>query len=181
MKRICICAIIITLIFCGCISANHANITSKEKYGQWNDEVKNLLNSDFKGSLPNKSLVDKYCMEYHYTYDHAPAGDPAFNIYADLHIDDINDFSDEIIRFSNYDFVNKNGIIYYLINFNSEDLNELLNNEIYDGMYFVFEVAAVDEQKQEIRYLSSYVWDYNKSKLINQDLLLGIIDEGLIK
>lgn len=145
------------------------NEHSKTKiFGNWNESTDNILEEQFYGFLPEKSTAEKYGQNYYYKFVQAVLGDANFVIYIDIVLPDTTTFenlcsqyelnSKEMITLDNQEF--------YFIQCIPESVSEYLDDKIYDGMYYNFEIIAINRSNYTISFLSAHVWDYYKDNLL---------------
>jgi len=141
------------------------NDTSVESYGSFNNTTNNILEKYEAILLPDKSLAAEFCRSYIYEYQEAFFGDPNFYIYAELELTDAA-FSAELERL---DTLCENGPEdegIYVVQGSKEEFESYSDDEILDGMFYVFEIAKADESAGTIEYLTAYLWDYHPVELV---------------
>ena len=171
----------LTFLFIGTGCGQSFRTESVEDYGQFNAATENIFNKyNWENVLPNEELAARYCTEYIYDFKCAPVGDPNFYIYAVFQYD-ADSFAAEIARVEDTpgldsslpDCIEAEGKTYYLVNGQVDGFYGFSNycdDEIFDGMMYCMDVAAVDTQRMSIEYLTAFQWDAGRD-----DFVVGFI------
>lgn len=148
-----------------------AESTNLSDYGEWIGATERILNQDFHGTLPSKEAMEEQGVDYYYKYYEAMGGDPNFLIYVELSFPDRASFETEVAKYAPFSAISvmTGEERVYPIQFSEADIQGFLDEKIYDGMYYSFEIAAADGKSFTLRILNARLWDYcGKPELIEK-------------
>lgn len=156
-----------TVIFNSCTIQNNYD-TTISNYGSWKKNTTNILCNNFTNSLPDSKAVNEYGQKYYYNFSQSAFSDHSFVIYIVMQLPDETSYEKELSKYTALlsNSVVNNNITYYTIQYSHEDVLEYMNNKIYDGMYYNFEIISVDKSKYTISFLNARVWDYYKDQVL---------------
>lgn len=137
-------------------------------YGNWEKETKVILSQNFNGFLPKPADAKDYGQNYYHNYKQALLGDVNFIIYIEITLPNVETFRDFLSDYKlesiESRFINNEKV--YFVQGNAESISEYLDDEIYDGMFYNFELVFVDESSLTVKFLSARVWDYYKDDFL---------------
>lgn len=159
--------IIISLIVCmtilqSCSNGKHSNDTSD--YGRWQKGTQEILMNEFSNSLPNQDVVNQYAQKYYYKTRQGILTEHNFVISVSLQFPDKSIFLMELDKYKNqFQYLTTSEyIMCYAIQYSPENASEYVNEEVYDGMFFNFEIILANEKEYRIDFINAHVWDYYK-------------------
>ena len=131
-------------------------------YLECNDYVLNVLKDYYVGILPSKIDVQGK-LEYHYRYSCAILGDPNFSIFLSMKYDDEDKYNEEIARIEHLVNAHTTAELLcdstYILTGTKQDIEKALDNQIYNGLRFNFEIVHCDEQNLKVWFYLAQVWD----------------------
>ncbi|MBP3538644.1 MAG: hypothetical protein J6J62_02245 [Oscillospiraceae bacterium] len=139
-----------------------------DSYGDWGRKTKAILSENFNGFLPEVAVAQNYGQNYYYKYKQAPLGDANFVIYIEIALPDDAAFNNFLAGYE-IDSIESRSMsneTVYFIQGDAESIAEYLDDEIYDGMYYNFELISVDKNSLTVEFLSAQVWDYYKDDFL---------------
>lgn len=152
----------VVLSGCAYPPMGYENVTDPEKYMEVNWFVNKELNDYFEGSMPKEIPKQSNNVHYYYHYSAGILGDPSFLLDLSLVYNSDTLYSSENTRLGSLchgNITTTNGCKYYLIQFKKEDLQNYMDDEIYDGLSYNFEIAAANDLQKSIEYLSAKQYD----------------------
>lgn len=168
MRRIIIAISLVCqiLLLQGCITSNQS--TDLAKYGLWKESTVRFLQENFSNSLPEAETVCKYGKSYYYKSTQGVMGDENFIIHVVIRFDEKTRYEEELSKYRNLlsNSVLRNDVIYYTIRHSNEAVLEYTNDEILDGMYYDFEIIAINEKECSMEFINAHVWDYYKNQVL---------------
>ena len=136
--------------------------TDPKALGNYNNYVENALLSDFKGSLPTAGAPGRNDQRYLYWYGCSVFGDPQFCVNLTSRFEDATAFNTEWARIEElsvcFEEISDKEKIYF-INGTSENISKLLDDEIFDGTPYQFEIVIVNSELQSMEYFSAFLWE----------------------
>ena len=179
MKKFIIILIIVLSLIFFLFRDTEKSSTNILDYGRWNSTVKNTIIDQFNRSLPEKQTMIDYGQYYYYRSKTAMLGDLNFIVYAVLQFEDQKNFEKELIKYDDMLYrgasIKKNDIVYYVIQGSENEALEFLNDKIYDGISYYFEIISINEKQKSISFINAYVWDY-----ISDQVLANCLEEIFI-
>ncbi len=170
---VCILLIVLVLFLLTNKKSETTDINDYLKYHSW---VETMLEEELNGSLPSKEIVNSADVDtYLYRYNNGGLlGDRTFIIDLKCKYNE-KDYSAEKTRIESLSskMVNADSKQLYLINYPS-NIDYFSDDEIYDGLAFVFEIVIVDDKNQSIEYLSSLQQDNMYKEDIVKELVSSI-------
>ena len=139
--------------------------TDVKKYGKYNEYVKDILTSHFKGALPEAVPDNADVIDLYYLYTCAILGDPAFYIDLKIRFNDTESYDGEKERIGKLtdSLIEADRKMYYLIDASEDFINEYLDTEtIRDGYVILLEIVVFEDSTCEVEYLTAQVWDAQK-------------------
>ena len=118
--------------------------------------VLELLRSEYAGTLPDALPSDAEAA-YWYHYACALFGDPEFSIYLKLRYHDPDGYARERERIAEGAQLPDSGI--FLVSGTDEDVEEYLDDQIFDGKSYNFEVVRFEEESLTVEYYAAKLWD----------------------
>ena len=172
MKKERIVALIITLIILLSASTSlaientppvgEARSDDSLHYLECNDYVLSILGNSYVGILPSE-IDEQGKPEYHYRYSCAVFGDPNFSIFLSMKYDDEEEYNKEIARIDHLmnECTNTELICdsTYILTGAKQDIEKALDDQIYDGLRFNFEIVHCDEQNLKVWFYLAQIWD----------------------
>lgn len=164
-KKICFAFIAVTsmiaisLLWFLCLKPNIGSILINEpdKYMEINDSTQQLLDEYAKGILPLDTTVLSEHLVYEYRYQCSIFGDPVCSIYLSGKLSDQNVFISEEQRIQDLAVQRYNlrgGEVLYTTNTNIQQNWDLYTDGVTeDGKIYIFELAIIDSENQNIKYL----------------------------
>ena len=136
-------------------------------YFCWNNKTNTILRSHFNNTLPEKSLVDHYGTNYYYNLSQGILGNPNLVIYVSVQFPDDSGYQSEIDKLNlSADSIQDENVSIYFIQGTQQDIDEYTDENIYDGMFYNFEIIITNDESNEISFINAYVWDYYKDDLL---------------
>ena len=133
--------------------------TDPKALGNYNHYVENVLLSDLKGLLPSESTSDRNDQSYLYWYS-GSLGGSQFCIALNSQFEDEAAFDAERARIealsAHSEEISDEEKIYY-IKGTAENISNLLDDEVFDGIHYQFEIAIVNSESQSVEYFTAYV------------------------
>ena len=183
MKRVfALLGILISLfLICGYIACSKIEYTSID-YGDWNDRTKAILAKQFEGILPNNISEQKNIQSYHYKFSQAVFGDENFVICVGLQAPDETAFDKYVDNYASEltSSFSQDDMTYYLFQYSSESVADYLDERIYDGAFYNFEIALVSKNDLTIQILAAHVWDYYRDEVL-VDFLTKIVELNAVQ
>jgi len=162
VKRVWILAgVLILLISMGGCNAKSCDSVA---YGDWNAGTKNILANQFKGTLPDGVTAQEHIQSIYYKFSHALLGDENFVICVELQTPDEAAFEKylESCTGKSEAVYSHEELCYYLVQCSNESVADYLDDKLYDGMFYNFEIVLADRNDFTIQTLAAHVWDYYK-------------------
>ncbi|MGN0478246.1 MAG: hypothetical protein ACI4GO_02315 [Hominenteromicrobium sp.] len=153
---------LISLTGCGDPPVGKTETTGISRYGNYDSFAAEKLNTEFAGCLPEKVPDGSMDTDYFYTYQCALFGDPSFAVRLNVTFQSRESYEAELARIQALpckSVSSLEGRSLYVLNGDQTDAERYLDEEIYDGLFFVFELAAADDKTWTIQYLSGRWWD----------------------
>lgn len=169
--KICLRCIAALLLFAcalpiGCALENDPPVGSAlnrdiANYMQYNAYVLDALDCYYAGALPAQ-VEQKNVRDYCDWYQCALLGDPNFSIYLSLQFDAIEDYQAEIARIEALIDPETNASISdapLFLRGSAQDIQEILNDQILDGLFYRFELVQCNESMHRIDLYAAQIWD----------------------
>lgn len=156
----------------GCTTQQHSSINILE-FGLWSSSTKSILREDFTSSLPDEQTVCNYGKTYYYTSTQGLLGDLNFVINVVLQFDDKANYESELSKYTILcqDVIEKtDNTLHYVIQGSSEQATEYLDDKVYDGMFYNFEIVSANLEDHSISYINAHVWDYYSDQILTECL-----------
>ena len=165
------CLMILVIVFQGC-NAYRETTADLSDYGRWNSFTKETLQDCFLNPLPNCETVERYGTSYYCQSIQSLLGDPNFVIHLSLQIPDEVQYQKELENFTAQldEPVVIGAVHYYLVQCSRDDVLSYLDDEVYDGMFYNFEIISANPEENTISFISAHVWDY-----VKDDYLLDLL------
>ena len=169
-KKCTVLLLCLAFLFIGTGCGRSFRTESVKDYGEINALTVSIFNKyNWKSFLPDKELAAQYCTEYIYDFKYVFLDDHSFYIYAVFQYD-ADSFAAEIARIEETpgldsslpDSIETGGKTYYLVNGEVDGfygLSSYLDDEIFDGLMYYMDIAAVDMQRMSIEYLTAFQGD----------------------
>ena len=160
-------------VLSSCSKNNNTNIND---YGHWSNAVKSVLNEDFDKSLPDEQTVCAYGETYYYNKKQGVLGDLNFVIYVVLQFDDKTSYESELSKYTRLCIDNDNNVaktedtLHYVIQGSTKNALEFLDDKIYDGMFYNFEIISASPEDFSITFVNAHVWDYSTDQVLARHL-----------
>ena len=150
-------ALLLSLCACGDPPIQSLHTDNPAQYLQLNEYTTHVLTSDFFDSLPDRIPENTDC-SYHHYYECSLVGDPHFAVCLSVTTSDTV-FQEELHRIENLGSVQQLDIgqaRYFFFHGTDQDISEYLDTtQIYDGMFFRFEIVKFDMEHGTIEYISA--------------------------
>lgn len=168
-KKVLIC-ISLCVFFLQCCTLPDYRSKEISAYGQWGESTSVLIEENFFVPLLNKDTFELYGKNFYASSSQGSLSQESIVIIATLQFASLDDLEDEL---NQYEVllpppITVGSSTYYAIQYSSEDFAEYSNDIIYDGMYFNFEIIAINEEENSLTIVNAHVWDYYQNpKLID--------------
>lgn len=161
---------ILALFGCEAKRDSHSDIIN---YGQWKDSTNSILTDSFCKSLPSSQKVREYGKHYYFKREQALLGDENFVIRVILQFDNKAIYERELINHTKdyWPFMlESDSATQYLIQGSSEAIQDYLDDEVLDGMFYNFEIVSTNADDYSISFISAHVWDYYTDPILSEYL-----------
>ena len=168
MKRIVllICFVVVMLSCQGC-NSTASKTTRLEDYKDWDGDVNKMLQENFHVPLPERELIDEYGISYYCNTYQAVLGDQNVVICLEVQLpsveSNLTELEEYITQLKNPIVVNESS--YYLIQYSYDNAISYMDNNVYDGMFYNFEIVAVSPEGKCL-ILIAHVWDYYQDQIL---------------
>lgn len=169
MKRVFALFGMLILLFSICGCEVHTKTSSNSiAYGDWNTSTKSILATQFEGVLPDEITAQKYLQSHSYQFSQGVLGDPNFVIFVALQMPDEAAYDAYLENCASKaaPVLSQDGIAFYPVQCTSESVADYLDDKVYDGMFFNFEIVLGSRDDLSIRILAAHVWDYYQNEVL---------------
>lgn len=165
MKRMILFSLTVLIVL---ISGCTAQKERQNNYGQWDQATSEILKDSFNDSLPNANEMSQFGQDYYYTVHQSGFSDYNFVISCSLKYSNYEKFQKELkyLTTASKKIISLNGISYYLIQYSDKTATDYIDDKIYDGMFYRFEIVFADDEALSINVVNAYVWDYYKDEVL---------------
>lgn len=169
--------ILITILICIFLMASYMLYgvfnNGMRNYGEWEDFTKEYLSQKFLCTLPSKEIVAAFGTDYYYNYKKPTfLGDHNFVINLTIEFPSEDIYYQALSSYTDISCMVKviHAETWYFIQYSEDHAMEYIDNEIYDGMFYDFEVIIASHEKYSIEFLCAHVWDYYQNPILVQFL-----------
>ena len=171
MRKSLILLVILLLTLSGCAAKDTA-CTDISCYGKWSGPAGDILEESFVLPLPSAESVSKYGQDYYCRESGSAFGDKSIIVDLTLAYPTETEFAGALEGLSSSfpQPVEIGHRLVYPVIFSGDSAADYLDGEIYDGMFYAFELLYASPEDCTLRILKAHVWDYFEDAHLSQAL-----------
>lgn len=155
----------------------NVEITDESKYLDTNDFTQEMIDEYSVGVLPAKINPGKNICNYNYSYNCALFGEPTCVVYLSCKYADIDEFKNEENRINTLCNIQSQMNDYKALYTSDSELinnyNKYTDNEVLDGLLYIFEFAIINQDESTIEYVFAIQYDHTAK----DEIILGLLTE----